>query len=93
MSIHITSLAMTSTGTPHMARRNQDNTWTVSWLPDTPVDQSKAFTAMNLAEIAADGTSPFERGSWELAQEFAAELGFTDVREALRRADRPAVKS
>lgn len=92
MGLKPSNTSITSSVSPHSAWCNDDGSWTVSWF-GAVADKNKAITAMNLAEIAAEGTSQFERGSWELAQAFAAELGFTDVREALKLADRPAVKS
>lgn len=74
MSIIVTDALMTSASNPHVAHRQGDGTWRVSWLPDRTLTRDQALTAMKLAE-AIDVC--LERGNrhWPNVGSWAAELG------------------
>lgn len=83
MSTTITDDTMTSTNSPHTARR-VDGGWTVSWLPDRILDRNQALTAMTIAELVA--TNHVTPGSryWLHLRAWAAELGLTESEAIVR---------
>ena len=51
MSTIVTDALMNSASTPHVAHRQGDGTWRVSWLPDRTLTRDQGLAAINLAEV------------------------------------------
>lgn len=83
MSIIVTDALMNSASTPHVAHRQGNGTWHVSWLPDRTLTRDQALTAMKLAEAIDTG---LERGNrhWPNIDGWAAELGMSSPAEIIR---------
>lgn len=84
MSLFINEAWMTSTASPHSARRLVDcGGWELSWLPDWLVDRNQAITGMILAQLGCGSTwSQMPAADQARLDDLADELGLTGA-EAL----------
>lgn len=93
----ITARLMTSTVTPHTARRVQlaPERWRASWCPQLLLEQHQAVTAMLLAEILAPriaaGDLFHEDPLWKHIDRWAAELELTGPAVLVAIAERPHI--
>lgn len=97
MSITITAERMISNWTSHWAEPtvpgHEYGTWTVSWLPEQPLDRNQAITAMVLAEtLWTHDVRPGGRW-WPHIRCWAGELGLTAADAVARAGAEPSVEA
>lgn len=86
MGLHIASNLMFSDVTLHTARE-EDGTWTVSWLPGHALTRNQAISAMTIAVTVAGSVEPGDL-RWLHVEGWAAELGLKAA-DAVRMAAQP----
>lgn len=93
----ITDRLMSSTSTPHTARRVQlaPERWRASWLPARVLSRNQAITAITIAELATEGLTAGglrpDSPAWPLINQLAAELDLTGIDAAWQVANPPHV--
>lgn len=86
MSLHIASNLMYGDTTEHTARE-EDGTWTVTWLPGRVLDRNQAVSAMQIAVAVAASVEPGDLRFIHV-EGWAAELGLAPA-EAVMLASKP----
>jgi hypothetical protein len=94
MSLTITATTMSSSQSPHTARRRHEGGWEVSWLPGRILTQNQAVTAMTIAETAAtrdltDNTDTM----WPHLDNWATELGLSGPDAVARASESPELRA
>lgn len=75
MTLTITSVAMTSDTTSHIATHDPEtNLWRMSWPLARQLDRNAAITAMTVAELIASGVRDVTHADWPLMRVLASEL-------------------
>lgn len=86
MSLHIASNLMYGDTTEHTARE-EDGTWTVTWLPGRALDRNQAVSAMQIAVAVAASVEPGDLRFIHV-EGWSAELGLSG-RDAVAMARKP----
>jgi hypothetical protein len=94
MSLTITATTMSSSQSPHTARRQDEGGWEVSWLPGRVLTQNQAVTAMTIADVTAtrDLTGSTDK-MWPHLGNWAAELGLSGPDAVARASESPELRA